>query len=291
MALIEVLASIATIHPVLLEFVECDHVLSYTFWTFLTAFLDRAYHENLPILFVLSHESPPKLDKKYRPYSLREGFLRNLPEENILKRIALEPLEAQDITDILNGHYTTNRFPSDFAPWISTISRGIPGRVAEILELLEEKGVIVQADDEAWLLARDTSDPSWEEWIPELPAEHAALARQVLQVAATEGKLFASSVISEHLSLDKDTVDDLLDDLAGHVKEVVFHEGIKSWLYEFKSAFLRQYYLETLEPAARGELARSIATLLERSYLNRSMEYAVKSARIWLAAREPKRYW
>ena len=102
--------------------------------------------------------------------------------------------------------------------------------------------------------------------------------------------MFTAGVIAEQLSVDKDTIDDLLDELEEHVSELVFHEGIQSWLYEFKSPLIWRYYNEALSPAAGRQLARGLGELLEKRYAGRGVDYAIKASRLWLEAGDTRRY-
>ncbi len=291
LGLLEVLSSLTSRHPVILDLGDVDHVVSYPFWAFLSALVARAAREELPLLIVLRHAPLTVPSEEPRPYVARFGFLEGLPEQVAVTRIRLEPLAEADVDAIVAGRFSPNRFPQTLISWLHRESGGNPGRLDEIVTLFEERDVFVAADDETWVLTADIDSLAWADWLPPLPEAQAALAREVLQVAAVEGRVFTASVIAEHLEVDRDTVDDLLDELEETVREVVFHESVQSWLYEFRSNLVHDHYRDSLTARARGELARSLADLLEKRYVGRAVEYACKAGRLWLEAGEPKRYW
>ncbi len=291
LALYEVLASLTSRHPILLDLGEVDNVVSYTFWAFLAAVVARAAREDLPVMVVLRHRPGVEPEVKPQPYVARSSFLDNLPDEAPATRIRLEPLTSTDFAEILAARYTPNRFPPALATWLHERCQGSPGLLDEWLTLLEDRDVLLEADDDTWIVGQELEEPDWAEWLPSVPEEQEALARQVLQAAAMEGRTFTASIIADHLEVDKDTVDDLLDELEEIVREVVYHESAQSWLYAFRSTLLHRFYRESLGPAARSELARSLAELVEKRYAGRSVEYACKAGRLWLDAGEPKRYW
>lgn len=289
LALQEILASIASVHPILLDLNDVDHVLSFTFWSFLTALSDRTRFQHLPLLMVMGGLPSSEEDRKAVPFSPRHTFLAGLhPSWNITTE-ALGSLDEASLAQIGAARYASHRLPQAFLSQLAGMAQGNPGRLDGLMALAEDQDIITQADDEAYVLSSESSDVSVEDLLPALPKGKEGLARQVLQVGAIEGVIFTASLISEQLSTDKDTIDDLLDDLEDYVEEVVHHDGLQSWLYRFKQPVLRSLVLDDLSETARKELARGVAELLEKKYVNASPDYAVKAARLWREVGDPRR--
>lgn len=289
LALQEILATIAQTHPILLDLNNVDHVLSFTFWTFLTALTDRVRFQKLPILIVFGALPSTEVDRAAVPFSPRHTFLGALNPATQVTSLTIAPLTDAELKDIITGHFTPHRLSDSLLQNLASLAQGNPGRLSELLEMLQERDLLIQADDDAWILGQESTDLALEDFLPELPAKQEGLARQLLQVAALEGSVFTASLLSDQLSTEKDTVDDLLDELEDHVEEVVFHDGLQSWMYRFKHEVTREIYLSELSDAARHELTRGVAELIEKKYVNTSQDYAVKAARLWKAAQEPRR--
>lgn len=289
LALQEILASIAPVHPILLDLNDVDHVLSFTFWTFLTALTDRTRFQKLPLFIVMGGLPSTEEERKAVPFSPRHTFLSAIhPHFTVVNQVIGELSEAE-LVAVAGAQYASHRLPAAFLRQLAALAHGIPGRMTGLLALAQDRDLITQADDDAWVLSTASTDVSLEDLMPDLPTGKEGLARQMLQVAALEGPIFTASLISEQLSTEKDTVDDLLDDLEDYVEEVIHHEGLQSWLYRFKQPVLRNLMLEELSAPARKELSRGIAELLEKKYVNAAPDYAVKAARLWRDVGEPRR--
>ena len=290
LGLVEIIGSLTSRHPIVLDLGRPDHVVSHTFWAFLTGLTAYAAREELPILIVLRQapeaDNPPD-PKTYLPV---KSYLENLPDSVGSSRLSLTPIARADIQAVLEARYPRNRFPDALSDWLMVRSQGYPGLLDDWLALLEARDILVEADDDTWILSETLPEDDWMQWLPPLPEDKHALARQVLQTAAMEGPTFTAAVVSDHLDVDKDDVDDLLDELEDTVREEVYHEGVQSWLYAFESNLIHQAYRDSLRAEARRELARALAELMEKRYVARSVEYACKAARLWLEAGEPGRH-
>lgn len=289
LALQEMLALFAPSHPVLLELGNVDHVLSFAFWSFLTALVDRVRFQKLPIMVVLTAAAKGQDEKDALPFQPLAAFLGQLHPELMVEKQTLEPLSAEALEALVSDSLGTHRLAPEVLQGLHDAAHGWPGMALDVLTLLKDRALIVEADDDAWVASDAALGFTASELLPELPAGKETLARQALQVAALEGALFTGTVISEQLDTDKDTIDDLLDDLDEIVEEVVHHEGLNTWLYRFKNAGLRELCLRDLSDAARVELARGLGGLLEKKYVNASPDYAVKAARLWRLAGDSKR--
>ncbi|MFM7200492.1 MAG: AAA family ATPase [Myxococcota bacterium] len=285
LALQEILATLNNVTPIVFELQDADHVISFSFWAFLTALADRVRFQRLPLMLVLSGQSVTDADREFIPYSPRHSFLNSLAMPTKVLVLGVPSASTDDLLSVLAAHLGTHRIAPDFLKAIVAQANGLPGQALELLELLKSLEILTQADDDAWIVADGSTSFSLNEHLPQKP-----LARQVLQVAALEGGVFTASLISEQLSTEKDTIDDLLDDdLEDLIEEVVHNEALNSWLYRFKNPAVRRHFLSELTSAAQQELARGIGELLERRYINASPDYAIKAARLWRVVGDGRR--
>ncbi|MEQ1565774.1 MAG: hypothetical protein ABMA64_09070 [Myxococcota bacterium] len=180
---------------------------------------------------------------------------------------------------------------------LAEISGGRPGFVAELVEILTEKG----------LLAGDLSDVSFASLVPlavdedelELPDEppkegdrkHAAPddIGRVTYLAALLGAAFPATLVADMGGFDRDSVDDLLDAMPELFEEVQFSNELGTWIYRFKRGSYREGVLERNGGEEGKELARRVAVFMERYLVPRGYGFIARTARIYAENGAPGR--
>ena len=287
LGLMELLILLSRRFTILLELGDSHNVLSFPFWAFTHAMMARISRDKAPVCVVMWHPRQAT-DEEGAPVLLRQ-LLAGVPADIGQTEIQL-PLFTQDqLGELASSRHPGLSLNGDQLARLEEVSGGRPGWACQVLDRLAEQKRLATNGDGKWKLEGDSSafDPA--SLLPAFPAADDARLRRVLQVAALEGRTFTSTVIADVLDLKKDEVEDLLDDLDEHIREVVHHEALGCYLYRFNSALLHRQLAASISPHARAEQARTLAELLERKYVPRAGEMAFKGARLWREAGEPRR--
>ncbi|MCB9679901.1 MAG: hypothetical protein H6733_00390 [Alphaproteobacteria bacterium] len=180
---------------------------------------------------------------------------------------------------------------------IAEIAGGRPGFIAELVDILADKG----------LLDGDLADVSFASLVPmavdeeelELPdappaegeRKHAGPddAAQVAFLAALLGQAFPSALVAEMGGYDKESIDDLIDAMDSLFAEVQFNEQMNTWIYRFARGSWREGIMERNDSDEGHELARRVGVFMERFLAPRGIGFIARTARIYAEHGAPNR--
>ncbi|GEM_PF-1839393 len=307
---------------------DCGHVVSPSWWTFLSALVGRARAMSWRMLFLVAPgeniygEGPD--DSKPGPRTfIRTLFPAATP-------IDPTPLTAEQVGEILSETYRPASFPEGLAERVHAMSGGHPETLHEILDALEEDETITW-DDSGYSLT-DIEDVDLDVLVPipneqteedeepdaaEAGAEETAapeaadegeaaapagdededelisvdLLEKVLHVAAFEGLEFTAALVRTYLDAGEDEVDDALDAMPHLVEEGRYHEALGTWTYRFRYAFHRQWYLDNAPDDWKekaADTAKGLATIVLQSYAPAAFEYIARAAALYTLAEDSR---
>jgi len=267
--------------PTVLEFHQVNAACSPSFWAWFSALYRSVSERELPVLWILSSSPSPYADDPDDPAPTPSRLLLELLTERVDATLELPALHETSIRELLDGAYRPHQFDEDLAGHLEVLTGGNPRRLTDLLDLLESEEIVVWDDPGGYELTRPTDQVTVADVLPGLalpaagdaaegptdPAEREELARSVLRVAALEGERFTAGAVAQTLGVDRDVVDDLLDEMPGMVTEVTHHEGVDSWIYRFERRLYRDHFLrEALE--ARGKQQRALPGRMARVLLD-----------------------
>ncbi len=191
------------------------------------------------------------------------------------RELALGFLTRGEIDHFLSLLFPGHRFSPDFANEISRRTEGNALFIADLLEYLRQREVIVHSDGQ-WALARQLPDLR-----DELPESVRSMIerkfmqldkseRQLLAAAAVQGHEFDSAVVAGALGLDAADVEERLQSLdrVHHLvrllREQEFQNRVLTQRYSFVHALYQQAMYNDLPPTRRASLAAALAQTMER---------------------------
>ncbi|MCK6526080.1 hypothetical protein L6R50_00450 [Myxococcota bacterium] len=302
LALVEGIGAVAAKVPVVLELQDLLHSTSPAFWAALSALFAEARSRGLPLLAILSAGESGFSGAPDEAQPGPATWLHDLTRATEPRVIDLPPFTLAEVEDLLRVTYRPHAFPEGFAERLLKLTGGRPGVLAEVLTHLEDDEDIVSDASRGYYLDTDLDDLAWDALVPfpwesaeggePTTADEATRDRmaRALHVAAIEGEVFSSGVLAEALSLSRDEVDDLLDEMPGVVEEVQFVEAANTWLYRFRRTFYRDWFLRN-PPGGKVErdLPVQIAGILVRGYAPVVFDYLARAARLFSEAGERRK--
>jgi tetratricopeptide (TPR) repeat protein len=186
-------------------------------------------------------------------------------------------------------------------------TKGLPGFVAEIIELLAADERLAEplagktladlvptaVDEEELDDEESSSDVEAEaEADPKAPKRRKASASDapaLQHVAALLGHSFPSSIAADIMGLERDSVDDLLDACDDLFEEQQYQEQLKTWLYRFKRPFFRFGVLEANRDDEGKQRTLRVGQFMERFLAPRGMEFMLRTLRTYAEAGEQQR--
>ncbi len=184
------------------------------------------------------------------------------------------------------------------------ITGGLPGFVAEIVELLQSEERLTEslagrrlADLVPTAVDEDELDDD-EDSSEDIEADAKAPQRRkagiedaaaVQHVAALLGHSFPSAIAADILGLDRDSVDDLLDACEDLFEEQQYQEQLKSWLYRFKRPFFRFGVLAANSDDDGKQRTLRVGQFMERFLAPRGHEFMIRTLRTYAEAGEQQR--
>jgi tetratricopeptide (TPR) repeat protein len=180
---------------------------------------------------------------------------------------------------------------------IAEIASGRPGFIAELAEILDDKG---QLDGDlaevtmASLVPGGIDEDELE--VPDSPPaegekKHASAddSARVMHLAALLGAAFPSNLVADMGGYDRDSIDDLLDAMSDLFEEVQFSKELDTWIYRFKRGCYREGVLEANDTDEGHDLARRVGVFMEQYLVPRGYGFIVKTARVYAEHGAPMR--
>jgi tetratricopeptide (TPR) repeat protein len=226
-----------------------------TWWTELQFSFAREIAEELSLVLVLAVEGDPHLpDDPGEEDPPPQRVARSLVARNLAEWIALDGLSVSELNEWLGpSHRTPVRALRDLTG----------GRSGDALELWRSwiADEVLTESDSGWQLNRPAGlehdaltklAALVDGALPESPSSVRELAREVLACGALEGRSFTAAAVADAIGRDRETVEDLLDELVADSPEegvlreprsVEVHDLGRTnawtlWRYEFASPFL-----------------------------------------------------
>lgn len=288
LGLVEVVVAIGRRVPVVLELQNPYAVNSLALAMFCEALHLEARQSKAKVFQVLFDQPESDTTRSMYPMPLLDFYERRKDE---IVAYAVAPWGEAEVHS-----YLASKGLSGNAGRIAEIARGLPGYVAELVDLLAAEGRLSDALEGVTLsslvpLAVDEKELD----LPEAPPKegdrkHAGPedVQRVVYLAALLGAAFPSNLVADMGGFDRDSVDDLLDATlhgAGgdaHIfEEVQFSQELQTWIYRFKLGSYREGVLERNAGEEGQELARRVGLFMERYLVPRSYAFISKTARIY----------
>lgn len=284
LGLVEIVNGIARKQPIVLDLQNAGVVYSLALSQFLEALVAEGKEHDAKVLVVLHDEPDTDAKKAVWPLPLLDFFERT---GSGVETHAIEPWGADEV-----GQFLESKGLSGNAGRIAEIAEGRPGFVAELVEILEERGE----------LGGDLADVSFASLTPldvdaealEAPAESpedaqrkpatAADVPRLAYLGALLGQAFPSGLVADMGGYDRDSVDDIIDAMGELFEEVQFAQDLGTWIYKFKRGSWREGILETNRNDEGRALAERVGVFMERFLVPRSYGFIVKTARIYAEA-------
>ena len=195
--------------------------------------------------------------------------------------------EATFIDELVDAE--TNRLSQDFRDRLYTRTQGHALFTVELLRDMQERGLLVQDNDGAWV---ETPELDWkslpaqvEGVISERIARLASDLRELLKVASVEGESFTAEVLARiQKSETRDTVRLLSQELErGHrlvtAESLKRIKGTRLSLYRFVHMLFQKYLYDELDEAERSYLHEDVGCALEELFGEQSNEISGQLAR------------
>ncbi len=280
--LVEITMGLARKQPVVLEIQNPYSVYSVAAAQFLEALTTEAAASEAKLLVVLHDEPAGEAVAAMHPMPLLDFYGRRASEIAVHTIAPWGEAESRRFLE-------TKGLPTTNAARIAEIATGRPGFIAELVEILESRG-LVEADLSnttfATLIPRDVKSD-------DLAAEAGAVAEEgkrktagaddlgrVAYFAALLGQAFPAGLVADMGGYERDSVDDLLD-AAVMFEEVQFAEELGSWIYKFEKGSWREGILEENDNDEGHELARRVGLFMERFLVPRGPAFIARTARVY----------
>jgi tetratricopeptide (TPR) repeat protein len=287
--LVELTLGVARKMPIVLEIQAPWMVHSVLVAQFLEALLDEARTNKAKLLVLLYDEPAGQVRDASHPAPLLDLYQRRADRfhEHVIAPWGAEEAAA----------YLASRGVSSDAARLAAITRGRPGFLAELTDILEKAGRL--GDDLSGVTLADLVPMSIDEddlSVPDAPPaegqrKHASIddAPRVVHLAALLGQVFPASLLAEMGGFERESIDDLLDAMGDLFEELQFNEQMGTWIYRFKTGCWREGVLERNDTAEGKGLTRGVAQFMERFLVPRGQAYMVRTARLWAEGEAPQR--
>lgn len=276
--LVEIASAIASKMPMILE-IQNPYVVNSAALALFAEALHTEANERGAKLFTVLHDEPESdMVKAVHPMPLLDFYARN-----DLKVRNLEPWGAAEVQKYLDSKGLTGD-----ADRIATISKGRPGFVAELVEILEAEGKLSDLDGVTLgsLMPMDIDEDELD--VPDSPPaegerKHATPddAGRITFLAALLGTAFPSNLVADMGGFERESVDDLFDAMGDLFEEVQFSNELGTWIYRFTRGTWREGVLEQNDSDEGHDLARRVGLFMERYLVPRGYGFIVKTARVY----------
>lgn len=276
--LVEILSAISRKITTVLELQNAFNSHSVSTWQVVEAL--HASRREGKLLLVLGTEPVTDAARAWMPAPWLDLMERRKAE---IVTHPIAPWGAEEVA----SYVASRELPALAAPGrVAELGLGRPAYVAELVDLLNEKGRL--GDDLAGetllsLTPRAPDPDDLEEGEAKNGRRHAGAedADTVQYLAALLGLAFPSGLVADVGGYDRDSVDDLFDACPDLVAELQFSKGLGTWVYQYKKGIFRQAILDAHTSDADHELGRRVGLFLERFLVPRGYEFVVKTARLY----------
>lgn len=277
--LVEVSTAIAKKLPVVLELQNPYTVYSVALAQFVEAFVTEASEAGSRVLVLMYDEPEGDVAKSSHPAPFVDMWTR-LPHEELV----IAPWGEAE-----TAAFMASRGKSGNAARIAEIAGGRPGFIAELVDILEERGELDAdlADVTFASLTPLEVDADELEEPDEAPEEgkpkHAGAddIQRAAFFAALLGQAFPSAYVADMGGWNRDSIDDLVDAAGDLFEEVQFSEQLGTWIYKFTKGSWREGVLELHDNDEGHELARRVGVFMERVLVPRGYLFIPKTARVY----------
>lgn len=279
LGLVEVVCGIARKQPIVLDLQNPHVVYSLALAQFVEAILNEGNEHGSKIL-VLMHDEP---DSETRSALFPVPLLDLYEREK--ERIAAHEIAPWGEAEV--QRFMESKGKSGNAARIAEIAGGRPGFVAETIDILEEKGTLdgdLEGISFASLVPLDGAATMDEEAPTEEGQRKKATAADVPRLAylgALLGQAFPSGLVADMGGYERDSVDDVIDELGDLFEEVQFANDLGTWIYKFKRGSWREGVIELNDTDDGRALAERVGVFMERFLVPRGYGFIVKTARIY----------
>lgn len=284
--LVEVATAVSRKLPVILELQNPASVYSVLLAQFVEAMMTEGQESGGQLLIVMHDEPESDVTKSLYPMPLLDMYER--VEHQV---VTIEPWGADEV-----GQYLTSKGIEGNAAQIADKCEGRPGFVAEMVEILQDRGISGDLTDVSFAslvpLAVDASELE----LPDSPAEdqprkHATPddAGQIAYFAALLGQAFPSGIVADMGGFDRESVDDLIDAMGDLFEEVQHSEPLGTWIYKFKRGSWREGVMQQNATDEGRALAQRVGMYMERVLIPRGYMFIAKTARVYAESGSPER--
>lgn len=300
LGLLHAVAGAAAAVPMVIELHQVNAITSPAFWTWLLSLMRLIDAQGSPVLWVVSPTVSPYGEEQGETNPTPSEMLFQVLSNRVAATIELPVLQEPDILELLGERYRPNQFPDELAPRLTQLSEGNPAKLDDALSLMEGEEIIVWDEAGGFTLERAVSDITHRQLVPEpsleteeddnpeRTKEREQQALAVLYVAALEGVEFTAGVIASTLDLERDVVDDLLDEMADVVEEIKYIESLRSWTYRFKRRTYRDFYLEAGKTKGQRSIPGRMARALLDGYVPAAQRYLPIAARLFQQVKQQR---
>jgi tetratricopeptide (TPR) repeat protein/predicted Ser/Thr protein kinase len=251
------------------------------------------HFESLPLLIVVTYRPTEFLIQKH-PFV---STMRDLQGRGDCREMNLEFLTRDEIEQYLALKFSNQRLPRSFGDVIYAKTEGNPLFVVDVLDYLCERHVLSHERDE-WILTRTVPDiardlpESVRGMIQRKIDTFDAANRRLLVAASVQGYEFDAAVLAQVLGLDAADVEEQLDAIdkihgfVRRVREQEFPDRTLTLRYRFVHVLYQNILYDSLTPARKASLSRSVAQSLEEFHRRKPADVVSELAVLFEAARE-----
>ncbi|MFT4626344.1 MAG: tetratricopeptide (TPR) repeat protein [Myxococcota bacterium] len=279
--LVEVTTAIARKTPVILDLQNMFLVNSLLGGMFIETLHAEARESGAKLMLIIHDEPESDATKACYPQPLLDYYSRRADEIDV---VDVAPWGEPEVAQFFASKDVTGN-----ASRVAEIAGGRPGYVAELVEILGEKGTLdseLEGVTLASLVPLDVDEDELD--IPdEPPAEgkrpHAGPddRYRVAFFAALLGHAFPSGIVADMGGFDRESVDDLMDAMGGVFEEVQFSNELSTWIYRFKRGSYREGVIEHHANEEGEQLARNVGLFMERYLVPRGYGFMPKTSKLY----------
>jgi tetratricopeptide (TPR) repeat protein len=279
LGLVEIVCGIARKQPIVLDLQNPHVVYSVALAQFVEAVLAEGNEHGSRILVVLHDEPDSDTRTALFPVPLLDLYDR---EKDRIAAHEIAPWGEAEVERFLKSKGKTGN-----GKRIAEIAGGRPGFIAETIDILEERGeldsalegvsfaTLVPLDQAATM---DTEAPTDEGQRKKASKDDVP---RIAYLGSLLGQAFPSGLVADMGGYERESVDDLIDDLGDLFEEVQFASDLGTWIYKFKRGSWREGVIELNDTDEGRALAERVGVFMERFLVPRGYGFIVKTARIY----------
>lgn len=226
--------------------------------------------DGYPILIIGTYRPSEIEVKQHRIKEIKAEMDRY----KICHEISIGLLSKKNLVKYLNNEFPKNVFNADFIDFLYNTTRGNPLFIVEVVNLLKERGVLVQKDD-LWQITEKLTDidipPSIMGVINKRIEYLKDNIQRVLKYASVEGERFTTVTLSKLLNwkelplLEKL---DVLENIHRLIEKLETEGALKEsgMLYQFTHSLVRKAFYDSLNVRQKQILHKKLGEILEVEY-------------------------